>query len=100
MKGYQIYFFILKFIILIMLILGSLKIIPKDTRFFIITELIFKVSLGLFLIIFFSTHRIDGIDNENRIIIIVSGVVILLLIDYKKIINHIFGTKFIDNKII
>lgn len=100
MKGYQIYFFLLKFIILFMLILGGLKIIPKNTKLYIIIELIFKISIGLFLIIFFSSNKIDGIDDENRVLLIVSGVVILLLIDYKKVCNHLFNSDLEDTKII
>jgi len=97
MKGYQIYFLLLKFVILFMLILGALKIIPKKTKFFIVIELIFKISIGLFLIIFFSSHKISGLDNENRILLIISGVVILLLIDYKKVFNDLFNDNLDDS---
>ena len=93
MKYYHIYFFILKFIILIMLILGSLKIIKKNTKLFILIETIFRISLGLFLILFFLLNKIPGIDTEDRLIIIVSGVVMLLLINYKQIYEELSSKK-------
>ena len=93
MKYYHIYFFIFKFIILIMLILGSLKIIKKNTKLFILIETIFRISLGLFLILFFLLNKIPGIDTEDRLIIIVSGVVMLLLINYKQIYEELSSKK-------
>ena len=90
MKLYQIYFFTLKIIILIMLILGSLKIIPKNTKFFIIVELLFKISLSIFLIFYIGSHKRDQLDKDDRLIIMGSGIVILLLINYKKILKKYF----------
>ena len=100
MKAYQIYFFTLKFIILFFIILKVLKIIPDEPKIFIIIDLVFKVSLGLFLIIFFAKHKVSCIDPEDRLLIIVCGFILLLIIDYKRVINKIFNTHLKDTKII
>jgi membrane-associated HD superfamily phosphohydrolase len=73
-----------------MLILGTLNIIPKNTRFFIVVELLFKVSLSLFLIFYIGNHKKYELDKNERLIIMGSGIVILLLINYKKDFDEIF----------
>jgi len=88
MKVYHLYFYILKLLILILFALILLKIIPLRGKFFIIMDTIFKFSLGIFIIIFFSTKKLD-IDKHDRIIIIISGFILLLLIDYIHFINAI-----------
>ena len=69
----------------------SLKIIKVNNKIYIIIDLIFKLSLGFFIIIFFSINKNLNIDNHDRILIILSGFVLILLIDYIKIINIILG---------
>jgi hypothetical protein len=65
----------------------SLKIIPLKNKFMVIIDFIFKISIGLFIIIFFSTHKIDHLNNHDKIIIILSGFILILLIDYIQIID-------------
>jgi hypothetical protein len=73
-----------------MVLLGTLNIIPKKTKFFIVIELLFKVSLSLFLIFYIGSHNKYELDKDDRLIIMGSGVVILLLINYKKDFKEIF----------
>jgi hypothetical protein len=87
MKAYHLYFYILKFIILLFIALMSLKIIPIKNKLFIIIDFIFKLSLGLFIIIFFSKNHYDKISKYDRILIILSGFILILLIDYITVIN-------------
>jgi len=91
MKNYHLYFYFLKFIILLLIAMMSLKIIKVNNKIYIIIDLIFKLSLGFFIIIFFSINKNLNIDNHDRILIILSGFVLILLIDYIKIINIILG---------
>jgi hypothetical protein len=91
MKVYHIYFYLLKLIILILVALISLKIIPTRNNFFIIIDSIFKLSLGLFIIIFFSTSNINKLLKEDRILIVLSGFILILLIDYISLINLFFN---------
>jgi hypothetical protein len=44
---------------------------------FIISNVIFKVSIGLFIIFFFLFHEVSEIDKVNKIIIGFAGVILL-----------------------
>lgn len=98
MKDYHIYFYILKFAILIMIALMSLKIIPIKNKLFVLVDSIFKISLSIFIIIFFTTKKFVGLDNHDRLLIILSGFILLLLIDYIKVINIIFNLHIKDDR--
>jgi len=91
MKYYYIFFFILKFIILLLISLISLKIIPLKTKIYILIDFIFKVSFSIFIIVFFTMNKYDNLKNDDRILIILSGFILLLLIDYIKVINVLFN---------
>jgi hypothetical protein len=44
---------------------------------FIMSNVIFKVSIGLFIIFFFLFHEVSEIDKMNKIIIGFAGVILL-----------------------
>lgn len=69
----------------------SLKIIKVNNKIYILIDSIFKISVGLFIIIFFSTNKNLIIDNHDRILIILSGFILILLVDYISIINIILN---------
>jgi hypothetical protein len=69
----------------------SLKIIPVNNKLFIIIDFVFKFSIGLFIIIFFSTRKVEGLSDHDNNIIILSGFVLLLLINYIIVINILFN---------
>lgn len=98
MKVYQLYFYILKILILILFALMLLKIIPVKGKIFIIIDTLFKFSLGLFIIIFFTTKKLD-IDKHDRMIIIISGFILLLLIDYMHLVNILFNKDYKDYRL-
>ena len=98
MKVYHLYFYILKILILILFALMLLKIIPVKGKFFIIIDTLFKFSLGLFIIIFFTTKKLD-IDKHDRMIIIISGFILLLLIDYMHLVNILFNKHYKDYRL-
>jgi hypothetical protein len=91
MKSYHYYFYFLKFIILLLIALVSLKIIPIRNKIHVIIDSIFKFSLGIFIILFFSNFKGNNLDKHDRIIIILSGFVLILLIDYIKLISVLFN---------
>lgn len=91
MKNYHLYFYFLKFIILLLIAMMSLKIIKVDNKIYILIDSIFKFSIGLFIIIFFSTDKNLIIDNHDRILIILAGFILILLVDYISIINIILN---------
>jgi len=100
MKGYHLFFFILKFFILLLIALMSLKIIPVKNKIFVIIDFIFKLFFGAFIIIFFSMNKYDNLENYDRLLIILSGFILILLIDYIEVINIIFNLHIKDDRYI
>jgi len=97
MKIYHIYFYILKIIILILLVLIFLKVIKIKNKIFILIDFIFKFSLGIFIILFFSTNSTLKLNKEDRLLIIISGFILIILIDYIRVINIIFDKNYPDD---
>ena len=98
MKDYHLYFYLLKFLILLLIVLMSLKIIPIKNKLFVLVEFIFRLSIGLFIIIFFSRGNCSHLDHHDRILIILSGFVLILLIDYIEVINVLFDLHIKDDR--
>jgi hypothetical protein len=98
MKSHHIFFYILKVLILILLILISLKIIPLKNKLFVLIEFIFKFSIGIFIIVFFANNNCVNLDKHDRIIIILSGFILITLIDYIEVINILFNKHIKDER--
>jgi hypothetical protein len=94
---HQFILYIIKLAILIIISLMSIKVIHVKTKTFIIIDFIFKLSLGSFLIYFFLFSNKIKLNVHDRLIFILSGFVLILLIDYIKVINIIFGQKIKDD---
>jgi hypothetical protein len=84
MKSYHYFFYILKLIILIAILLTRVGLIPVDGKYYIIIESLFKFSLGIFIIIFFLNKDLN-IERHDRILFFISGVVLISMIDYDKL---------------
>jgi hypothetical protein len=77
MKAYQIYFFVLKIIVFAQIVLLALGYKVAESPMFAVVDTIFKISLGLFLGIYFWLFRPKGIDWEDGIIVSIGGFLIL-----------------------
>jgi hypothetical protein len=77
MQLYQLYFFVLKIVVLAQVTLLSLGYKVAESPMFAIVDTVFKISLGLFLGIYFWLFRPKGINWEDGIIISVGGFLIL-----------------------
>jgi hypothetical protein len=64
----------------------------------IIIDFIFKFSLSIFIILFFSSNNDLNLKKEDRLIIIMSGFILIILIDYIQIINILFNKKYRDER--
>ena len=64
--------------------------IPIKTKIHILIEFIFKVSFSIFIIVFFTIDKSNNLKNNDRVLIILSGFILLLLIDYIEFINIMF----------
>jgi hypothetical protein len=83
MKAYQIYFFVLKIIVILQVVLIATGYKVKESSFFAVVDTIFKLSLGLFLGIYFWLFRPKGIEWEDGIIISIGGFLILSDIQFE-----------------
>lgn len=87
MKGYQIYFFFLKTIVLLQLVLTALGYELEGNTFFLIVDTLFKTSMGLFLGIYFWLFTPKGLDLEDGIIISIGGFLLLTEIRFKPLLR-------------
>jgi hypothetical protein len=81
MKPYHYFFYILKIIILIAILLMRIGLIPLNGKYYIIIESLFKFSLGIFIIIYFSNKDLN-VERHDRILFFISGIILISMIDY------------------
>lgn len=89
MKDYHIYFLIIKIIITILILLIVLKKLPKTSNIYIIFDNLFKISLSVYIIYFTNKYLEKIIDMEDKILIITTGMMLLISIDYGEFIKAI-----------
>jgi len=77
MLKYHIYFLFLKVIIFIQFSLIFLQKESVNSIYYIILDIIFKISLGLFLMAFFIAQKFREIDFMDRYIISLAGSLLL-----------------------
>jgi len=82
MHLYQVYFLVLKTVVLAQVTLLTLGYKVVDSPLFAVVDTVFKVSLGLFLGIYFWLFRPKGITFEDGIIISVGGFLILTEVEF------------------
>ena len=82
MKAYQIYFIILKLLIIVQIVAIFFKKHTENSDAYILSDTIFKLSAGIYLITFFLIHSFPGLEFEDTLILRFSGVIILFDIDY------------------
>lgn len=83
MKNYHLYFIILKILVVFQFVLVLLKKQSRDSNIYIISDTIFKISIALYLFLFFTLNTFPGLDWQDVLIIRFSGMVLLYDIDYK-----------------
>lgn len=77
MRWYQTYFLVLKLIVFAQVALTVLGFDVKESPIFAFVDMLFKLSLGLFLGIYFWLFTPKGIDWEDGFIISIGGFLIL-----------------------
>jgi hypothetical protein len=83
MKWHQIYFFILKTLVFAQIAFVFLGFEAADSPLFAFVDMLFKISLGLFLGIYFWLYTPKGIDWEDGFIISLGGFLILADIHFE-----------------
>lgn len=87
MQYYQIYFFFLKIVVLAQVVMTVLGFEVAKSPVFAVVDTVFKISLGLFLGIYFWLFRPKGLNWEDGIIISVGGFLILTEIRFKPLLE-------------
>jgi len=87
MKAYQIYFFVLKTIVFAQIVFLALGFEAATSPLFALVDMIFKISLGLFLGIYFWLYTPKGIDWEDGFILSLGGFIILADVHFEPLIK-------------
>lgn len=87
MKGYQWYFLVLKTIVFLQIVLLAAGFEVKDSPLFAFVDMLFKISLGLFLGIYFWLFTPKGLDWEDGLIVSIGGFLILTDIQFTPIVE-------------
>ena len=77
MKKYHILFLVLKVALLIQFMLVFANKLRVDSSVYILTEIMFKTSLGIFIEYFMFHTQLDGIQFEDKLIISFAGALLL-----------------------
>lgn len=96
MENYHTFFFVLKFILVIFLLLIYLDKLPKDSDLFLVFDSIFKFSLGIFILYFTLKKKSYHIGREDKVLLVITGILLILsidLINLLKIPNNIIYKK-------
>ncbi len=87
MKLYQLYFLVLKGIVFAQVVFLALGFEAATSPLFALVDMIFKISLGLFLGIYFWLYTPKGIDWEDGLIISIGGFLILADVHFEPLIK-------------
>lgn len=93
MKHYQIYFLILKIIVVLQTFLVFIKKQTEDSTIYVVTDTVFKISIALYLFLFFSINSFPGLEFEDTVLLRFAGVILLYDINFEgllKVIRKIF----------
>jgi hypothetical protein len=77
MKLYHVFFLILKIAILVQFVLVLLNRAKLNSKAYLITEILFKTSLGIFIEYMMFWHHTKGLDFEDRLILSFAGWLLL-----------------------
>jgi hypothetical protein len=77
MYAFDIYMILLKIVVSVQFMLILLKKQSITSIEFLISEMVFKISLGIFLMVFFWLNKISEIRGSDKVIIGFAGVVLI-----------------------
>ena len=83
MKHYQIYFLLLKALVLLQVFLVFIKKQTEDSIIYVLTDTLFKVSIALYLFLFFSLNSFPGLEFEDTLLLRFAGVILLYDINFE-----------------
>lgn len=77
MKRYHMYFFFLKFLLIIQTILILFQVQNPSQISYIASDILFKSSLGIFLMVFFTFTDIPKMDTYDKLIAVFAGTLLV-----------------------
>jgi len=77
MKAYKIWLIILKFSMIIQVTLILAKVQSQDDTAYLITDMLFKISLGIFLILYFYINGSPMFDGWDEVFISFAGTLLI-----------------------
>ena len=86
MKGYHIFFVILRLLVLIQLLLVVFIKQSFSPIIKLLIDSVLKLSLGLFIIVFFYFHNV-GLDPWDIYVLQFSGILVLVNIDFTSLLK-------------
>lgn len=75
--AFNIYIIFLKLTLSAQLFLIFIKKHSETSIIFLVTNMLFKMSLGIFLMSFFVLNKITEIDNSDKLVIVFAGVILI-----------------------
>lgn len=96
MNAFDVYMILLKIVVSVQFMLILLEKQSITSIEFLISEMIFKISLGIFLMVFFWLNKISEIRGSDKVIIGFAGVVLIydaIHINLPNVLNF-YGIKF------
>lgn len=73
MKKYHLFFLLLKILVIGQFVLILVNKNLVNPKIYLITEIVFKISLGLFMDIFLFHAKLDCVDFEDKVIFSFAG---------------------------
>lgn len=77
MNLFNLYLIILKITLTVQFILILLKKHSETSVIFLVSNMIFKISIGLFLMIFFLMNKVSEIEKSDKLIIGFAGLILI-----------------------
>ena len=75
--AFNIYIIFLKLTLSVQLFLIFIKKHSETSIIFIVSNMLFKISLGIFLMSFFVLNKVTEIDNSDKVVIAFAGVILI-----------------------
>ena len=85
METHHYYFYTLKLIIILSLILMNIGLIEYKGKYFVIIDTLFKISLAIYIFLFFSNEKLN-INYHDRILFKLSSFILISMINYRELI--------------
>lgn len=77
MNLFNLYLIILKITLTVQFILILLKKHSETSVIFLVSNMLFKISIGLFLMIFFLMNKVSEIEKSDKLIIGFAGLILI-----------------------